>query len=301
MSDYATNQNDFNENLTMSLQPSIASVDVPDIPTAAELHRLSGVLRLRTLDLYQQAHAGHIGCSLSCLDLMLAALIVHRTADEVFLLSNGHAAAALYVCLNHLGEVSDEELGTFYQNGTTLSAHPAPNRHRGIPFATGSLGHGLPIGCGVAHADKLRGSAAITYILMSDGETNEGTTWEAAHFAVQHRLDNLIVLIDKNGLQGFGQTSDVFGDSANPRTWESIGFEVVEADGHDVPDLVQIIAGLKVGRNGRPKVIIAKTIKGKGVSYMENRLEWHYLPMNPDQYAGAVDEVNERYELEKNT
>jgi len=260
-----------------------------------EFTQMAGQLRLRVLALYDLAHAGHIGCSLSCLDLMLASLVLNRTEGEVFLLSKGHAAAALYACLNHLGEISDAELQTFYQNGTTLSAHPAPNQHPGIPFATGSLGHGLPIGSGIAHADKLRGSQASTYVLMSDGETNEGTTWEAAHFAVRLGLDNLIVLIDKNGLQGFGATNEVFGDTANPTTWASIGFEVTEHDGHDLPGLTSLISEMKTRRKGRPKVIIAHTVKGKGVSYMENRLEWHYLPMTPTQYEKASAEVRERY------
>lgn len=278
------------------------SLILPDPPTETrpetlKLQQVAGRLRLKTIDLYRQANAGHIGCSLSCLDLMLATLITHREAGEVFLLSKGHAAAALYVCLNHLGELSDEELATFYKNGTALPAHPAPNQIAGIPFATGSLGHGLPIGTGIAQADKLRGSSTTTYVLMSDGETNEGTTWEAAHFAVRHGLDNLIVLIDKNGLQGFGETTEVFGDTANPRTWESMGFEVVETDGHDVPALIEIVSRLKASRNGRPKVIVARTVKGKGVSYMENRLEWHYLPMNPDQYEQAHIEISTRYGL----
>lgn len=266
-------------------------------PLAEELLQLAGRLRLKTIELYRKANAGHIGCSLSCLDLMLATLIHHRRGDEVFLLSKGHAAAALYVCLNHLGEISDETLDTFYQNGTVLPAHPAPNQISGIPFATGSLGHGLPIGTGIAHADKLRGSDATTYVLMSDGETNEGSTWEAAHFAVRQGLDNLIVLIDKNGLQGFGETLDVFGDTANPRTWESMGFEVVETDGHDVPTLIECVSRLKNARSGRPKVIVAHTVKGRGVSYMENRLEWHYLPMNPEQYGQARTEISARYGL----
>lgn len=262
-----------------------------------ELTALQGTLRLRVLDLYRRANAGHIGCSLSCLDLLIATLIAHKTESEVFLLSKGHAAAALYACLHELGEITDEQLGTFYQNGTALSAHPAPNQVRSIPFATGSLGHGLPIGTGVAQANVLLGSDDFTYVLMSDGETNEGTTWEAAHYAVQNRLDHLIVLIDKNGLQGFGTTSDILGDSADPKKWEALGFEVVEADGHNVPALIETVAQLKTHRDGRPKVIIAETVKGRGVSYMESRLEWHYLPMSAEQYEQATGEVRKRYLL----
>jgi len=256
---------------------------------------LSGQLRLNVLELYHAAHAGHIGCSLSCLDLMLATLILRRREQDSFLLSKGHAAAALYVCLHYLGELSDADLETYYQNGTTLPAHPAPNKHRGIPFATGSLGHGLPLAAGIAHAARLQGRDDRAIVLLSDGETNEGTTWEAAHYALQNGLDNLLVVIDKNGLQGFGTTTDVLGDTAAPEKWRAIGFDTVEADGHDVPALLEAIDALVAQRNGRPKVIIAHTVKGKGVSYMENRLEWHYLPMTDAQYDQARSDIRERY------
>ena len=258
---------------------------------------LSGQLRLKILGLYNQAHAGHIGCSLSCTDLMIATLVLRKREQDTFLLSKGHAAAALYVTLNHIGDISDEELATFYHNGTTLPAHPAPNKHRGIPFATGSLGHGLPLSTGMAHANKLRGNNGYAYVLMSDGETNEGTTWEAAHYAIQNRLDNLIVLIDKNGLQGFGYTENVLGDTASPEKWRAIGFDVIEVDGHDVDAILEAIDSVTARPNGLPKVIIAHTIKGKGVSYMENRMEWHYLPMSPEQYEIACSDIKSRYLL----
>ncbi|AEI50324.1 transketolase [Runella slithyformis] len=257
--------------------------------------RLSGELRLKVLSLYKKANAGHIGCSLSCIDLLIAALIQQKRPQDSFLLSKGHAAAALYVSLNYLGEISDEVLETFYQDGTTLPAHPAPNQHVGIPFATGSLGHGLPIATGIAHANKLSEEDGISFVLMSDGETNEGTTWEAAHYAIQNRLDNLIVLIDKNGLQGFGNTTDVLGDTATASKWRTIGFDVFEAEGHNPAELVELIDTLKSRNNGLPKVIIAHTVKGKGVSYMENRMEWHYLPMSDDQYETAKTDVVNMY------
>jgi transketolase len=260
-------------------------------------HQLQGQLRLKILGLYHQVNAGHIGCSLSCIDLMIATLVMRKREQDTFLLSKGHAAASLYACLHHLGDISDEELATYYQNGTTLPAHPAPRKHKGIPFATGSLGHGLPIGTGIAMAGKLQSDDSRVFVLMSDGETNEGTTWEAAHFAIQHQLDNLIVLIDKNGLQGFGQTNEVMGDTADVRTWKAIGFETATVDGHDVDALLTTLDELMVSTSGKPKVIIAQTVKGKGVSYMENRLEWHYLPMTAAQYEQAQQDVQERYLL----
>ncbi|RZM00429.1 MAG: transketolase, partial [Pedobacter sp.] len=263
------------------------------ITESIDLKKLQGHLRLKLLSLYHRAHAGHIGCSLSCIDLIIASLVLRKGEDDAFLLSKGHAAASLYTCLNYLGELSDDELATYYQNGTTLPAHPAPNQHRGIPFATGSLGHGLPIATGMAKARKLQADRSQVFVLMSDGETNEGTTWEAAHFAVQNGLDNLIVLIDKNGLQGFGQTAHVLGDTASAQTWKAMGFETLETDGHAMEKLLAGIDQLTAVPNGKPKVLIAKTTKGKGVGYMENKLEWHYLPMTPEQYEQARSDVYE--------
>ena len=263
--------------------------------TSTDFKQLQGKLRLKILEMYFNANAGHIGCSLSCIDLMIGSLITHRKESEVFLLSKGHAAASLYACLHELGEISDDVLKTFYQNGTTLPAHPAPNKIKGIPFATGSLGHGLPIAIGIAQANKILKNDEFTYVLMSDGETNEGTTWEGGHYAVAKNLDNLIVMIDKNGLQGFGNTDEILGVSADKNKWEAIGFEVVEVDGHNVSEIHLQIDLLKARKNGLPKLLIANTVKGKGVSYMENKMEWHYLPMKPDNYEMALNDVKNNY------
>ena len=265
------------------------------IDTSTDFKQLQGKLRLKILEMYFNANAGHIGCSLSCIDLMIGSLITHRKESEVFLLSKGHAAASLYACLHELGEISDDVLKTFYQNGTTLPAHPAPNKIKGIPFATGSLGHGLPIAIGIAQANKILGNDEYTYVLMSDGETNEGTTWEGGHYAVAKNLDNLIVMIDKNGLQGFGNTDEILGISADKNKWEAIGFEVIEVDGHNVSEIHLQIDLLKARKNGLPKLLIANTVKGKGVSYMENKMEWHYLPMKPDNYEMALNDVKNNY------
>ena len=267
------------------------------IVSSTDFKQLQGKLRLKILEMYFNANAGHIGCSLSCIDLMIGSLITHRKESEIFLLSKGHAAASLYACLHELGEISDETLKTFYQNGTTLPAHPAPNKIKGIPFATGSLGHGLPIAIGIAQANKILQNDEFTYVLMSDGETNEGTTWEGAHYAVAKRLDNLIVMIDKNGLQGFGNTKEVLGVSADKNKWEAMGFEVVEVDGHNVAQIQHQIELFKAVKNGIPKLLIANTVKGKGVSYMENKLEWHYLPMKLENYEIAINDVKNNYNL----
>ena len=251
-------------------------------------------LREKLLSLYFIANAGHIACSLSCIDLLIA-LFEIKNINERVILSKGHAAGALYVILNSQGEISDEILSTFYINGTKLSAHPSAKSFENIPFALGSLGHGFPIGCGIAYANKLQKNTDNVYILMSDGETNEGTTWEAAHFATAKKLDNLFVIIDKNNLQGFGFTKDVLGDSASLLKWESLGFDVIEVDGHSVDQIVLSLKKLNTRKNSRPKLIIANTIKGKGVNFMENKLEWHYLPMSEYMYAEALQSLEENY------
>ncbi|MES2837553.1 MAG: 1-deoxy-D-xylulose-5-phosphate synthase N-terminal domain-containing protein [Bacteroidota bacterium] len=250
--------------------------------------------RKKLLELYFNANAGHIGSSLSCIDLLIG-LFEIKTTNERVILSKGHAAAALYTVLSETGEIDTETLSTFYKNGTKLSAHPSANSFTNIPFALGSLGHGFPIGCGIAYANKLENNLDYSYILMSDGETNEGTTWEAAHFAIAKKLDNLIIIIDKNKLQGFGYTKDVLGDTADVVKWKAIGFEVIEQDGHDIEKLIENINNLKLNKNGIPKLIIADTIKGKGVEFMENKLEWHYLPMNTDMYKEALNSLEKNY------
>ena len=246
---------------------------------------------MRLLRLHHSAGCGHIGCSLSCIDLLLS-VMSERVGDERLILSKGHAAAALYTVLNMEGEIGDSLLETYYRDGTRLPAHPSAGVFENIPFGLGSLGHGLPIGCGIALSKKMRSSDELTFVLMSDGETNEGTTWEAGHFAVRHGLDNLVVLIDKNGLQGFGRTGDVLGDTADHEKFEKIGFDVQVADGHDMDSMSSLLRGLRRKRDGKPKLIAAKTVKGKGVPYMEDKMEWHYLPMDGKLFDEAMAHLN---------
>ena len=253
------------------------------------------LLRKNLLSLYYTAKVGHIGSSLSCLDLLIA-LFQKKEKNENILLSKGHAAGALYIVLNDLGEISDDMLNTFCQNGTKLSAHPSSNTSENIPFASGSLGHGLPIGCGIAYANRLQKKNDYTYVLMSDGETNEGSVWEAAHFAVSKKLDHLIVIIDKNNLQAFGIPKDILGDTASFHKWKSLGFDVYELDGHNVSEICEKVDEFKLLKNGIPKLIIAHTTKGKGVSFMENKMEWHYLPMNEKQYQEALISLEKNYD-----
>jgi transketolase len=258
--------------------------------------KLQGKLRTKILGLHYIAGSGHIGCSLSCIDIMIA-ILKYKTEGDTFILSKGHAASALYTMLNEIGEIPDAVMDTFYKNGTTLPAHPAPLKYAAIPFATGSLGHGLPLAAGIAKASKLKQKPGMSFVLMSDGETNEGTTWEAAHFAVSHKLDNLLVFVDKNGIQGFGNTADILGDTASAKVWEAIGFDIIEVDGHDIKGMLDAKSELLARKNGKPKLIIANTVKGKGIPYMENKMEWHYLPMNEAQYGEAVERIQKDYNV----
>jgi transketolase len=258
--------------------------------------QLQGKLRTTILKMHFGANSGHIGCSLSCVDLLIT-ILKYMDEEDSFILSKGHAASALYVVLNELGKISNEDLETYYKDGTKLPAHPAPSKFSSISFATGSLGHGLPIAVGIAKANKLKKNNHHSYVLMSDGETNEGTTWEAAHFAIANKLDNLIVFIDKNGLQGFAKTKEVLGDTAPLKLWEAIGFEVFEVDGHNIESLLVAKTNAIEKKNGKPKLIIANTVKGKGVSFMENKLEWHYLPINQNQLDEAIAQVKNDYRL----
>lgn len=264
--------------------------------TPAEQINLQGRLRLKILGLHHRASSGHIGCSLSCIDIMIS-ILKYKSESDSFILSKGHAASALYSMLSETGDIPEELLTTFYKDATTLPAHPAAGKYAAIPFATGSLGHGLPIGTGIAKANKLKKNDAISYVLMSDGETNEGTTWEAIHFAVANKLDNLLVVVDKNGLQGFGSTADILGDTAAAKVWEAIGFDVATADGHNIQALVDARTSLLANKNGKPKLLIAQTVKGKGVPYMESRMEWHYLPMNEQLHTEAIAHIKEVYHL----
>lgn len=246
-------------------------------------------IRRQFLRMHYEARAGHIGSGLSAIDLLTYLHGAWLRPQDRFILSKGHGASALYATLHHFGRLSDEELATYYKDGTLFPAHPAPRAHPAIPAATGSLGHGLPIACGMAYTEKvLTARDARVACLLSDGDCNEGSTWEAALFAGHHALDNLVAIVDANGIQGFGRTEDVLRLEPFAAKWEAFGFDVVELDGHD---FTQIDAALAAPPRGRPRCLIARTVKGKGVRFMENTVDWHYWPMSEAQYADALAEL----------
>jgi transketolase len=257
---------------------------------------MSAAIRRTVLEQSKRANIGHIGSALSIADL-LAALFAgelkgHGPEDpdrDRFLLSKGHAALALYAALHATGWLSDRELNSFCADGGPLGGHPE-HVHAAIDFSTGSLGHGLSIGAGAALAARIEGSRRRAFVLMSDAECNEGSLWEAVMFAAHHRLSNLVGIVDVNGQQALGYTREVLDLSPLGARWRAFGWAVHEVDGHDVESLRATMDGLDTA-TGPPHVLLADTTFGKGVSFMEGQIPWHYWPMDDDQYRQALEEL----------
>jgi len=257
-------------------------------------------VKKRFLAMYERAGAGHIACSLSCAEILVFLRFGWMKEEDELILSKGHAAAALYSVLAEYGSVKEDEIKTFYQDGTYFGAHPPANKIKGIPFATGSLGHGLPIAAGMALASRLKNEDRSIFCLTSDGELNEGSTWEAALFISYHKINNLIWLIDRNNIQGFGRSDEVLGLEPLDKKLRSFGFYVIHADGHGYDSLIRAKEKCLINRDSpKPRVVICRTIKGKGVSYMENTVDWHYLPMDDEQYRLALKELALNYNRQK--
>lgn len=256
---------------------------------------LAAGIRRAVIDQSRRADVGHIGSALSIADL-LAALYAGPLAgngdapdrDRV-VLSKGHAALALYAALELTGRLPEGSLDTYCGDGSLLGVHPERELD-GVDFSTGSLGQGLPVGVGAALAGRLEGSARRTFVVMSDAELNEGSVWEAAMFAAHHGLGRLVVLVDVNGQQALGRTADVLDLGDVRARWEAFGWDARDVDGHDLRGLIDAVAELDQD-GGRPHVLIARTTFGRGVSFMERRIEWHYLPMSETQHLQAVAEL----------
>jgi transketolase len=237
--------------------------------------------------MHYEAGVGHIGGNLSALDILLTLHHGVMGEGDQFVLSKGHSAGAIYVTLWTLGRISDEELKTFHKDNTRLPGHPPAHGLGEVLFATGSLGHGLGLACGLALAKKLKGEAGRVFCLTSDGEWNEGSCWESLIFARHHGLVNLTLIVDANGLQGFGSTKEVADLDPLADKFKAFKLPTLEVDGHDFPTLARALSQQFTS----PLVVVAKTRKGCGVSFMENRMQWHYLPMSQSQYEQAVREV----------
>ncbi|EKD97547.1 MAG: hypothetical protein ACD_23C00871G0001 [uncultured bacterium] len=239
--------------------------------------------KIRLLQLHYEANCGHLGGNFSCIDALMVLYHCVMGPNDRFVLSKGHSAGALYATLWSLGRLSDTDLQTFTRDDTLLPGHPSGSGIPGLMFSTGSLGHGPSLAAGLALAARHKEHDHQVYCLCSDGEWQEGSCWEALNFAIHQRLDNLVLLIDQNGLQGFGRTADVIScDDLTPRI-TAFGAEVQKIDGHD-PDAIN--KALVRPTNGVPRVLILDTVKGRGLHF-EDQLESHYLPLSEADYTAA--------------
>jgi len=207
-----------------------------------------------------------------------------------FILSKGHAGAGVYAALAERGFLSVETLGEHYQNGSLLSGHVSHKGVPGVELSTGSLGHGLSVAAGMAYGAKLDGRKHRVYCLMSDGECDEGSVWEAVLFAAHHRLDRLVAIVDYNKIQSLGPVADTIGLEPFADKWRSFGWGVSEIDGHDHSTLRDALDKVPVAL-GKPTCFLAHTTKGKGVSFMENTVLWHYRTARDDEFAQALREL----------
>lgn len=259
---------------------------------ARERERFAGSIRRTVIDQSYRAGVGHIGSALSISDLVAAvigAAEIDGGADrDRIVLSKGHAALALYAALDHAGRLESGQIDTYCADGTMLGVHPEHGLD-GVDFCTGSLGQGLSLGAGAALAAKRQGSDRRVFVIMSDAELNEGSTWEAVMFAAQHRLDNLYLLIDLNGQQALGYTPDIIDLGAVEEKLAAFGWSAQRLSGHDQDALG---SALESRTEGRPTAVVAETTFGYGVSFMESEIKWHYLPLDDQTYATARAELD---------
>ena len=245
------------------------------------------------------AQAAHLASSLSCCDILTAAywhvlrIDPGRPKDPLrdrFILSKGHAATALYAALAFKGFFPVAELATYCEDGGRLAEHPPANLLPGVEAATGSLGHGLPIGCGMALSGRILAQSFRVFALLSDGENNEGSVWEAAMFAAAQGLENVCVIIDYNKWQATARSNDTLKLAPLRDKWAAFGWDALEVDGHDIGRLCELMQGVPNG-SGKPTALIAHTVKGKGVSFMEDDNNWHYRSPSVEEVQKAKAEL----------
>ena len=262
---------------------------------------LPNKIRRIILDLIYRTGSPHIGSSFSCVEILISLYfnIMNVSPDssldndrDRFILSKGHACPAYYAVLAEAGFLNERELAGFAINGGTLEQHPVMNINRGIEVSTGSLGHGLSIGVGMAIAAKKDGRKSKVFVLLSDGELNEGSVWEAAMFASHHKLDNIVAIIDYNKMQALGPTKDIAGLEPLADKWCAFGWAVKEVNGHCQNEIIEALDRLPFV-NDKPGIVIAHTVKGKGVSFMENDILWHYRTPDKDEYTHALKELSD--------
>jgi transketolase len=258
-------------------------------------------IRRSILTMVYDADSGHIGGSFSAAELVVALYYYVMRHDpqnprwserDRFVLSKGHCTPVLYAVLADCGYFPKEDLARFRRPGSHLQGHPYQPKTPGVEASTGTLGLGLSTALGMALGAKLRRQSHFYYVLCGDGEVQEGQIWEAALFGNKYRLDNVIAFLDRNRLQTDGNTEDVMPLDPLPAKWQAFGWNTFEIDGHDFREILEVIKQAKSCK-GSPIMVIANTIKGKGVSFMENRVEWHSGAPSADEYRQALDELND--------
>ncbi len=269
---------------------------LPNTVLPDDLRSLSTRMRRRIIEQSLESNVGHIGSALSITDILAVLwteVMRNPGGDDPdrdrFILAKGHAALALYSILRERGQLSEEQFHTYCKDNTLLNAHP----EYGLPsveVATGSLGQGLSVGCGIAYGLRQRGSPGRVFVLVSDAECNEGQLWEAVMFAAHQRLKNLIAIVDLNGMQAMGSTESILDLGSLSNRFAAFGWKSIEVEGHEHAALRNAFhAGL--ADSDRPTVFVARTALGKGVSFMENRLEWHYRNLTPALAQTALQEM----------
>ena len=273
---------------------------------AAALRALARRLRKSVLSTVHSAQAGHTGGSLSEMDILAALYFSFLRIDPArpdwvdrdrFILSKGHASAGYYATLAARGYFPEEELGTFDHEDSRLQAHPDMHKCPGVDYSTGSLGQGLSIGIGMALGALKLGKRFRTVVLLGDGECQEGQVWEAAMFAGAKHLPRLFAIVDYNKVQLSSKLADNTSLEPFADKWKAFGWRVLVADGHDPADLLRVLAEADAAGSEGPVALIANTVKGKGVSFMENAFEWHGKAPNDDEYAAAIGELDAEGEI----
>ena len=266
-----------------------------------ELEKIATEIRLGAVEAVFNARSGHPGGALSSSDILACLYFSELKLDvnkpdwedrDRFVLSKGHSCPAYYATLALKGYFSRDELKSFRHTGALLQGHPDMKAIKGVDMSTGSLGQGISAGCGMALAGKINNKGYRTYVLLGDGESQEGQVWEAVTFAAHYQLDNLCLIIDNNGLQIDGKVKDVMNIMPYASKFKAFGWNVISIDGHNHEEILSAFDEARKVK-GKPTVIIAKTIKGKGVSFMENQAGWHGKAPNEEQYNLAVSELNE--------
>lgn len=264
-----------------------------------DYQKIAAGLRENIVKMLHRANGSFGGSAMSCVDIIT--VLYHGvmkvnpknpydSGRDMFFLSKGHASSALYAALVSVGMIDEKELESYGVNDTSLIIHPKMRTYPGVEASSGSLGHGIALATGSALASRIMKSEANVFVLMGDGECNEGSIWENAAFAASQKLNNLVVIVDRNGLQGCGRDVINYGDIGEK--FSAFGFQVFDIDGHNHSEIETALKKSISRESNKPSAIIAKTIKGCGISYMEDKLEWHYKSPNYEQLQQALEELH---------